>query len=282
IRHSDRANSGAADGGQLGRTSNLRRPGRRHDVRYCRAFRGDRRRVTLCQPPGRPGPHSSGPEPDHTSRLTFLGRDGNLIRAGRGVSAMSQVLDTLEITPVSGPIDATVRLPGSKSYTNRALVVAALASGESRIERALFSDDTRYMSDALRTLGIAVEARCDEEALLVRGAAGHLPVTCADLFVGNAGTAARFLTALVALGSGRYRIDGIARMRERPIGPLLNALRQVRVDVRSERGNDCPPIIVETTGLRGGPVNIDGGVSSQFISALMLVAPCTIDGITIN
>jgi 3-phosphoshikimate 1-carboxyvinyltransferase len=195
---------------------------------------------------------------------------------------VSQVLESLEIIAASGPIDATVRLPGSKSYTNRALVVAALAIGESRIERALFSDDTRYMAKALRALGIPVEATEDEDALLVRGAASQIPATSAELFVGNAGTAARFLTAFVALGLGRYRIDGVARMRERPIGPLVDALRQLGVDARGERENDCPPVIVETTGLRGGSVSIDGGVSSQFISALMLVAPCTSEGITIN
>jgi 3-phosphoshikimate 1-carboxyvinyltransferase len=195
---------------------------------------------------------------------------------------MSQVLEPLEITPAAGPIDAVVRLPGSKSYTNRALIVAALALGESHIEQALFSDDTRYMSEALRSLGIEVLALRDEQAIRVVGGAGRLPASCADVFIGNAGTAARFLTALVALGAGSYRIDGVPRMRERPIGPLLEALRQLGVNARGERGNDCPPVVVESAGLRGGRVTIDGSISSQFISALMMIAPCTSEGIELK
>jgi 3-phosphoshikimate 1-carboxyvinyltransferase len=195
---------------------------------------------------------------------------------------LSEVLETLEIQAPTRPINAVVRLPGSKSYTNRALAVAALAHGESRLENALFSDDTRYMATALRKLGIRVTERPTEQSLDVAGAAGRIPVTWADLFVGNAGTAARFLTALVALGTGRFRIDGVPRMRERPIGPLLGALRQLGVDARGERRDDYPPVVVESRGLAGGPVTIDGSISSQFISALMLVAPCTAKGVELG
>ncbi|HLG51070.1 MAG TPA: 3-phosphoshikimate 1-carboxyvinyltransferase [Chloroflexota bacterium] len=181
----------------------------------------------------------------------------------------------ITIRPAVRPIDAAVRLPGSKSYTNRALLLAAMASGSSLIRGALFSDDTSYMAAALRALGIPVEARPEEEAIMVTGAGGTVPVDHADLFVGNAGTAARFLTAFVALGRGRFRIDGIPRMRERPIGPLLDALHQLGVEAVSERNTGCPPVILQSNGLRGGTVEISGDLSSQFISALLMVAPCT-------
>ncbi len=195
---------------------------------------------------------------------------------------MSEVIDVVEIRPINRPIDAVVRLPGSKSYTNRALLIAALASGHSEIQGALFSDDTEYMIHALRQLGLAVNVAASEQVIRVQGAAGAVPARSANLFVGNAGTAARFLTAYVALGTGRYRIDGVARMRERPIGPLLDALRQLGVDARSERDNGCPPVLIDCHGLLGGAVRIPGNLSSQYISALMMVAPCTPDGIDLE
>ncbi|MGH2460629.1 MAG: 3-phosphoshikimate 1-carboxyvinyltransferase, partial [Chloroflexota bacterium] len=164
---------------------------------------------------------------------------------------MSEVIDVVEIRSTTRPIDAVVRLPGSKSYTNRALLVAALAAGPSEIQGALFSDDTAYMVQALRQLGLSLEASPEELRIRVQGADGRVPARAADLFVGNAGTAARFLTAYVALGDGSYRIDGVARMRERPIGPLLDALRQLGIDARSERGNDCPPVSVRGHGIEG-------------------------------
>ncbi len=192
---------------------------------------------------------------------------------------MSQVIDSVEIEPATGPINAIVRLPGSKSYTNRALVIAALAQGQTRIEHALDSDDTRYMSKALRSLGIKVDHHPASDAFEVRGEGGRIPASSADLFIGNAGTAARFLTAVVSLGHGEYRIDGVGRMRERPIGPLLAALRQLKVEAASEMREDCPPLTIRSTGLVGGTVEIDGEISSQFVSALMMVAPCTSVGI---
>ncbi len=195
---------------------------------------------------------------------------------------MSKVAEYAEVPVAERPIDAVVELPGSKSYTNRALLIAALADGQSRLERALFSDDTRYMVSALRGLGIRIAVDAHESSLVVDGASGRVPVSTADLFIGNAGTAARFLTAYVALGSGEYRIDGISRMRERPIGPLLTALRQLGISAESEQGNDCPPVVVKSRGLRGGTVEIAGDLSSQFISALLMVAPCTPEGLEIQ
>src|SRR5258706_121014 len=152
----------------------------------------------------------------------------------------------VRIEPLSRPVDATVELPGSKSYTNRALLIAALAEGPSVIRRALFSDDTRAMHGALSALGINVQADPAAETYTVDGQGGRIPASSAELFVGNAGTAARFLTAAVALGHGRYVVDGVARMRQRPIGPLLAALNQLGVSARAEFANDCPPVIVET------------------------------------
>lgn len=195
---------------------------------------------------------------------------------------MSKVVETIEIRAAAKPVNATVSLPGSKSYTNRALVIAALADGESEIQQALFSDDTEVMIESLRRLGIFVEAWPDRAQIRVRGAGGAIPAETADLFVGNAGTAARFLTACVSLGHGRYRIDGVARMRERPIGPLLDALRQLGISAVSERRNDCPPVVVEGRGLEGGSAAIAGNESSQFVSALMMIAPCTPRGIDLS
>lgn len=198
------------------------------------------------------------------------------------VTISNKPLDSMIVTASPGPIDADVRLPGSKSYTNRALIVAALANGESTLAHALFSEDTRYMASALRALGIEVEESIADEVIRVKGGSGNIKAPNADLFIGNSGTSSRFLTALVALGHGRYRIDGIARMRERPIAPLLTALRQLGVSARDETGNGCPPVVVESSGFEGGTADIPGNISSQFISALMMVAPITPRGIDLR
>ena len=189
---------------------------------------------------------------------------------------------TITVEPVTRPIDATIELPGSKSYTNRALLIAALADGRSRISRALFSDDTRYMHAALMALGIAVQADEAGETYVVEGAGGHIPAPEAELFIGNAGTAARFLTAAVALGHGRYVIDGVARMRERPIEPLLDGLRQLGVDARARFGNGCPPVLVHGAGIPGGTARVRGDISSQYLSALLLAGPYAERGVTIE
>jgi 3-phosphoshikimate 1-carboxyvinyltransferase len=180
--------------------------------------------------------------------------------------------DRIEITPC-GPIRATVRPPGSKSITNRALVCAALARGESVLRGALESEDTQVMVDALRQLGIQVDADWPRETLRVPGCDGRLPATQADLYVANSGTTVRFLAATVALGRGVYRLDGTPRMRERPIGDLLEALSQLQVDATSETGTGCPPVVIRAAGLAGGKATVRGDVSSQFLSGLLLAAP---------
>jgi len=189
---------------------------------------------------------------------------------------------TITLTPAAHPIDATVELPGSKSYTNRALLIAALADGPSLITGALFSDDTDYMQQALAALGIAVSADADRATVAVQGSGGRIPTTDAELFIGNAGTAARFLTAAVALGHGRYVIDGVPRMRRRPIGPLLDGLRQLGVDARSQFDTGCPPVIVNAAGIPGGRARVRGDISSQYLSALLMAAPYAERGIELE
>ncbi len=181
--------------------------------------------------------------------------------------------DFVEIQP-SGPLRARIRPPGSKSITNRALVCAALAQGESRLTGALESDDTRVMIEGLRQFGVAVEHDRGARTIRVTGCDGRLPAASADLMLGNSGTTVRFLTAMATLGHGVYRLDGTPRMRERPIQDLLDALRQLGASAVSERDNGCPPVLVRATGLPGGRSEVGGHISSQFLSALLQAAPC--------
>ncbi len=181
--------------------------------------------------------------------------------------------DSIAVQPVSCPVEGIVSVPGSKSITNRALLLAALANGRSYLRNALFSDDTRYMSTALRTLGIGVEEDETQETFSVQGCGGCIPESQADLFIGNAGTAARFLTAFVSLGHGTYRLDGVERMRQRPIEDLLQGLRQLGVDATSDRGNGCLPLTIHAGGISGGKLRLSANVSSQYPTALLLVSP---------
>jgi 3-phosphoshikimate 1-carboxyvinyltransferase len=179
-------------------------------------------------------------------------------------------------------VHGTARPPGSKSYTNRALVLAALADGRSTIDGALFSDDTLHMARSLTALGIRVDA---DEALSrfeVGGGGGKLPVSRASVFVGNSGTTARFLTPVMALGTGVFDLEGDEAMGRRPIQPLLDALGTLGVRATSVRGNGCPPVRVESSGFEGGSVRMAGGISSQYFSALLMVAPCTRRGIQLE
>ncbi len=182
------------------------------------------------------------------------------------------------IRPLERPPDATVAVPGSKSITNRAVLLAGLADGRSQLSGALFSDDTRYMAEALRALGAGVDADEASARLTIDGCGGHWPAARADLFVGNAGTAMRFLVAALCLGRGRYRIDGTARMRERPIRELVEALMQLGADVECPTGR--PPVVV-TGGLSGGRTALSAARSSQFLSALLQVAPYAAHDVTI-
>jgi 3-phosphoshikimate 1-carboxyvinyltransferase len=180
--------------------------------------------------------------------------------------------DRIEIHPC-GPVRATIRPPGSKSITNRALVCAALARGESLLQGALESEDTQVMVEALRQLGIRIDENWQQQELRVQGCDGQLPAAHADLYVANSGTTVRFLAATVALGQGVYRLDGTPRMRERPIADLLQALAQLGVDAVSEQKSGCPPVVIRASGLTGGQATVRGDVSSQFLSGLLLASP---------
>lgn len=178
------------------------------------------------------------------------------------------------LTPVVDPVQASVRLPGSKSITNRALLLAALAEGQSRLRSPLHSEDTLVMAQALRELGIKVD-ETPEQDLLVTGGGGAFVAPDKALFVGNSGTTVRFLTAATCLTplDTDVVLDGVARMRERPIRDLLGALLSLGVRAESINGGGCPPVRVGGGGLPGGRCRLRGDVSSQYLSALLQVSP---------
>jgi 3-phosphoshikimate 1-carboxyvinyltransferase len=183
-------------------------------------------------------------------------------------------MDTLVLEPIDR-VRGAVRVPGSKSLSNRLLLLAALARGSTRLRHLLASDDVARMREALAALGVRTEAET-EDTLRVDGAGGPFPRPGAEplqLRLGNAGTAMRPLAAVLTLGAGHFELDGDPRMRERPIGPLVDALRTLgaRIDYLLEDG--FPPLALTGTGLAGGTVEIDGTLSSQFVSALLLAAP---------
>jgi len=185
---------------------------------------------------------------------------------------MVHMLDRIKIQP-TGPLRGSIRPPGSKSITNRALICAALAEGESLLIGPLDSEDTRVMMEALRKLGITVEYDVAANRVGVIGCGGRLPASEAEIFVANSGTTIRFLTAMLALGHGAYRLDGTPRMQQRPIGDLLAALQGLGVDAVARLKNGCPPVVITADGLPGGRATIAGDISSQFLSGLLMAAP---------
>lgn len=182
---------------------------------------------------------------------------------------------SVRLEPVRGPVTGSVRVPGSKSITNRALICAAMARGQSRLSGVLESEDTEVMVGAWKTLGLPIEWNRTACELTIDGCAGQPPNRTADLQIANSGTSIRFLTAALAATHGEYSLDGVARMRERPIGDLLDGLRAWGADVWSTNAirNDCPPVQLRATGLRGGPAHVRGEVSSQFLSGMLMAAP---------
>lgn len=174
------------------------------------------------------------------------------------------------VVPPAGPLRGRVAPPGSKSITNRALLLAGLARGTSHLTGALKSDDTRLMAEALRAMGIRVDEPGETEFVVAGD--GRLRAPSGPLFLGNAGTATRFLTAAVASVDGPVVVDGDAHMRKRPIRPLVEALGQLGVSVDAATG--CPPVTVRGTGrIAAGRVSVDAGLSSQYVSALLMMAP---------
>ncbi len=176
----------------------------------------------------------------------------------------------IEIKP-SGVPCCTVQAPPSKSYTNRALVIAALADGETRLDNPLFSADTRYMKEALLKFGVDVVQ--EEKALAVKGTGGNLHAPAEEIFVGNAGTTMRFLTTFAALAPGTTVITGDERMQERPIEDLLVGLREMGVGAVSMKHNQCPPVEIRGGNISGGTLKLAGDKSSQYLTSVMLCAP---------
>ena len=177
----------------------------------------------------------------------------------------------LRVHPVTDGIDGTVALPGSKSITNRALLMASLASGRSLLRNVLDCEDSRYMVEALGNLGVFVSWDTGRSEVEIQGAGGPYPRRDGSFFCGNAGTTVRFLTAALAASGGTYRVDGSERMRQRPIDGLVRALSELGADVRAPGG--CPPVEIGPQALVGGRVGIPGHVSSQFISAVLMASP---------
>ena len=181
--------------------------------------------------------------------------------------------DRMEISPLGRPVDAEVRVPGSKSVTNRALLVAALADGLSVIKNPLFSDDPYYLMDALVRLGFDVRVDGEAGEVRVGGLGGEIPHGDVEVFVGNAGTVARFLPPALALGPGPYTVDGVPRMRERPIRDLVDAMRRLGAAVDYTHEDGRFPLLVRGGGLEGGETPVQGAGSSQFVSGLLMAAP---------
>ena len=183
-------------------------------------------------------------------------------------------MDSLNLPPLRGA-SGSVRLPGSKSISNRMLLLAALAEGSTEIRDLLDSDDTRVMLAALEKLGVGVTALgCN--AWRVEGCGGAFPDKDADLFMGNAGTAIRPLTAALALSGGHYRLSGVPRMHERPIGDLVDGLLQIGADIRYTGNPGFPPLAIHPAQVKlGGPIRLRGDVSSQFLTALLMALPLT-------
>jgi 3-phosphoshikimate 1-carboxyvinyltransferase len=175
------------------------------------------------------------------------------------------------IAPVQ-TLDAVVTVPGSKSLTQRALIVAALAEGPSRLLGPLASEDTHYTMTALRAMGVVCDDH-DPDCWQIEGNGGRIHEPDAAIFLGNNGTATRFLASVAALGHGRFHITGSERMAERPILPLMEALRGWQVHISSDAGTGCPPLTIDAKGLAGGRTVLPEGKSSQYLSSLLLVAP---------
>ena len=180
--------------------------------------------------------------------------------------------DKLTLSPIH-EISGIVNLPGSKSLSNRILLLSMLAEGQTEIHNLLDSDDVRRMVEALEILGIQFEEKRAENLISVSGTAGKIPVSEATLMLGNAGTAIRPLTAAMTLGHGRFVLDGVTRMRERPIIDLVDGLSQLGANLRCLNDTDCPPVEVIADGLPGGKTRLSGAISSQYLTAILLVAP---------
>ena len=191
-------------------------------------------------------------------------------------------MNSLTLKPIA-KIEGEVNLPGSKSLSNRALLIAALAEGTTKITNLLDSDDTRHMLNALQKLGVDYTLSEDRTECIVTGNGGPFETDQPlELFLGNAGTAMRPLTAALTLGRGEYLLTGEPRMKERPIGHLVDALRQAGAQIAYLENDGYPPLKIHANGLKGGAVEIDGSISSQFLTALLMAAPMAQEDMTIT
>lgn len=212
-------------------------------------------------------------QPPSTSFATFV-----------AATASEKETETLTVTPIKS-LDGTVTLPGSKSLSNRCLLLAALSEGKTRVDNLLESDDIRYMLEALDTLKVPVE-RHSAESVTVTGQAGPInspnPEEVVELFLGNAGTAMRPLAAAMCMGQGKFVLDGVPRMRERPIADLMDGLQQLGADATCVAETGCPPVTISANGLKGGTASISGKMSSQFLSSLLMASPVVDGDVTIS
>ena len=191
-------------------------------------------------------------------------------------------MEFLDLAPIAR-VNGTVVLPGSKSISNRILLLAALAQGTTEVKGLLASDDTQRMLEALQQLGVNWIQQGDSRDFTVPGIGGLFPVKEADLFLGNAGTAFRPLTAALALAGGTYRMSGVPRMHERPIGDLVDALRAVGADISYLGNEGFPPLAIKPAQIEAGRrVPVKGNVSSQFLTALLMALPLTGEDVTIE
>jgi 3-phosphoshikimate 1-carboxyvinyltransferase len=190
-------------------------------------------------------------------------------------------MDTYRVKTSDKPIKSKrVFLPGSKSISNRALLIASLCENKVELSNFLFSDDTRYMSSALRGLGAGIEMDKANKTCVVTPSRSRQ--NGGDFFLGNAGTAMRFLVSYLNLYNGVFRLDGDERMRQRPLTDLIDALNAVGCDIKSEYGNGCPPVIIKADGFKGGDCWIVGKNSSQYISSILMSAPYSRDGVNLS
>ena len=230
-------------------------------------------------------------------------QDGAAASTAGMTFAMDEEKNQLTVTPIKS-LDGTVTLPGSKSLSNRCLLLAALSEGNTRVENLLESDDIRYMLEALDTLQVPVERDADDKtAVTVTGQAGPInspnpdeslelflgnagtamrPQESLELFLGNAGTAMRPLAAALCMGNGKFVLDGVPRMRERPIADLVDGLKQLGADVTCVEETGCPPVTINANGLKGGTASISGKMSSQFLSSLLMASPIVDGEVTIS
>ena len=186
---------------------------------------------------------------------------------------MSKFIEIQPAAGSAGSLNASIQPPGSKSLTNRALPIAALAKGKTTLTGVLDSDDTQAMIQSLVKVGAKIEHDQKTHRLSIEGMAGKLQNSNAELFIGNSGTTIRFLTAILGFAGGKFTLDGIPRMRERPIGPLVDSLNQLGANVACESPGGCPPVKIDSARLDGGAVTISGNISSQYLSGLMMAAP---------